>query len=59
VGDVVYGVKDARLTRQALHAWRLGCDHPRTKEHLVLTAPIPTDLNALLRSAFPLSVLSS
>jgi 23S rRNA pseudouridine1911/1915/1917 synthase len=57
VGDAVYGVKDRRHTRQALHAWRLAFHHPRTLEHLRLTAPIPDDLNGLLRSSFPLVVL--
>jgi 23S rRNA pseudouridine1911/1915/1917 synthase len=50
LGDAVYGVKDSRLARQALHAWRLSFDHPRTNEHLVLTAPIPDDLRAVLES---------
>jgi 23S rRNA pseudouridine1911/1915/1917 synthase len=42
--------------RQALHAWRLAFDHPRTGRRLRLEAPVPADLGralAVLREAFP------
>lgn len=57
VGDAVYGVRDSRLTRQALHAWRLAFRHPRTNQHLSLTASLPDDLSEILRSSFPSLVL--
>lgn len=33
---------------QALHAWKLAFDHPRTGQPLSLTAPLPTDFAAVL-----------
>jgi 23S rRNA pseudouridine1911/1915/1917 synthase len=35
--------------RQALHAWRLGFAHPRDGRPLRFEAPLPADLDALLR----------
>jgi 23S rRNA pseudouridine1911/1915/1917 synthase len=53
LGDTIYGRKRqselaARMTRQMLHAHRLGFEHPRTKKLMELTAPIPTDMKELL-----------
>jgi 23S rRNA pseudouridine1911/1915/1917 synthase len=63
VADAVYGGarREARLPeghplrraaaavgRQALHAWRLAFDHPRTARRLALEAPLPADLAAAL-----------
>jgi 23S rRNA pseudouridine1911/1915/1917 synthase len=61
VGDEVYGdgrdktVTDARvraliarLNRLFLHAEQLGFHHPRTQERLRFTAPLPSELTALL-----------
>ena len=61
VGDPVYGeprwsqISDPVLAaalrtfpRQALHAWRLALTHPVTRARLLLEAPIPRDLGALL-----------
>jgi 23S rRNA pseudouridine1911/1915/1917 synthase len=39
------------FARQALHAWRLSFLHPATGERIVITAPIPEDLAALLAAA--------
>ena len=47
-GDATYGGKDARVARQALHAWRLAFDHLRTHEPLVMTVPPPADMQELL-----------
>jgi 23S rRNA pseudouridine1911/1915/1917 synthase len=44
----------AAVGRQALHAWRLAFDHPRTGRRLSFEAPLPADLTAaleLLRAA--------
>ncbi len=63
VGDPLYGgekklsripagpLRDAvaGLKRPALHAWRLGFDHPRTGERMRFTAELPEDLEALLK----------
>ena len=48
-----------KLGRQALHAWRLAFEHPRTGQALKLEAPIPPDLDAaltLLRGSAPAPV---
>jgi 23S rRNA pseudouridine1911/1915/1917 synthase len=64
VGDPVYGeprwsrIADAKVSevlrtfpRQALHAWRLSFVHPITLERVMVEAPVPDDMRALLRSA--------
>ena len=49
VGDRVYGGRPrAGFARQALHAWRLGLDHPRTGSPLRFSSPMPEDLARLL-----------
>jgi 23S rRNA pseudouridine1911/1915/1917 synthase len=61
VGDPVYGeprwsrMADGKLAdalrtfpRQALHAWRLAFVHPITTERMVLEAPAPEDMRALM-----------
>lgn len=51
-GDPTYGraVTPGR-GRQALHAWRLSLTHPVTGEALSFEAPLPDDLQALLRES--------
>ena len=47
----VYGPESLRTVqfeRQALHALRLGFEHPRTRELLVFEAPLPPDIQDLL-----------
>jgi 23S rRNA pseudouridine1911/1915/1917 synthase len=64
VGDPVYGTSGARgisgpdrpwakelerrVPRQFLHAWRLRFEHPRTGAAMVLEAPLPPDLQAVV-----------
>ena len=50
VGDRVYGRRRSPLpvSRQFLHAWRLGFEHPVTAQHLELEAPLSADLAAVL-----------
>jgi 23S rRNA pseudouridine1911/1915/1917 synthase len=53
VGDLTYGAdpglaKRLGLTRQWLHAVRLGFDHPATGERIEVTSPYPTDLDVAL-----------
>jgi len=60
LGDTLYGgtkkgdarVKavQARLGRQALHAWKLVFPHPRTGKPVRCEAPIPADLRAAIES---------
>jgi 23S rRNA pseudouridine1911/1915/1917 synthase len=45
LGDTVYG-KPAGFTRQMLHAWKLGFNHPRTGVRIDCVAPIPDDFRA-------------
>ena len=52
VGDATYGnirlKSDATsFPRQALHAWRLSFQHPRTNEVLAIEAPLPDDMRSL------------
>ena len=49
VGDSTYGRKRGiAFGRQALHAWRLGFTHPRTREAVQWESPLPADFAALL-----------
>jgi 23S rRNA pseudouridine1911/1915/1917 synthase len=44
LGDSVYGGRRAgHFSRQMLHAWKLGFDHPRTKKRMEFEAPAPED----------------
>jgi 23S rRNA pseudouridine1911/1915/1917 synthase len=44
LGDKVYGGKYAtNFSRQMLHAWKLGFQHPRTGEGMRFEAPLPRD----------------
>jgi hypothetical protein len=42
-----------RLTRPFLHAERLAFTHPRTGERLSFEAPLPEDLESVLRDITP------
>jgi 23S rRNA pseudouridine1911/1915/1917 synthase len=53
VGDTMYGADpslSARLglSRQWLHAHRLGFEHPRTQEYVTFESPYPADLQVAL-----------
>jgi 23S rRNA pseudouridine1911/1915/1917 synthase len=53
VGDPAYGKahgKSITFPRQALHAWKLGLDHPVTRAPMQWEAPLPADFAALLSS---------
>ena len=45
LGDRVYGTADERITRQALHAWRITLPHPITRAPLAIEAPMPGDMD--------------
>jgi len=49
VGDKMYGVKSAHLSRQFLHASRLGFNHPATGEYVEFTSDLPPDLEQALK----------
>jgi 23S rRNA pseudouridine1911/1915/1917 synthase len=49
VGDPVYGRRHGlAFHRQALHAWRLGLDHPVTRRPMRWESPLPADFAGLL-----------
>jgi 23S rRNA pseudouridine1911/1915/1917 synthase len=51
VGDPVYGRRHGIVfRRQALHACRLGLDHPLTRRPINWESPLPADFAALLDS---------
>ena len=49
-GDTLYGETDdsGLISRQALHAYKLKFQSPRTKDELVLTAKLPADIEKLI-----------
>ena len=54
LGDALYGSSTSlrasgsdQMSRQALHAWRITLLHPRTREPLVLEAPLPQDFRRI------------
>jgi 23S rRNA pseudouridine1911/1915/1917 synthase len=50
-GDPVYaGRGEQKLARQALHAWKLAFEHPRTGKAMRFEAPLPADFRALLET---------
>jgi 23S rRNA pseudouridine1911/1915/1917 synthase len=60
IGDATYGGSRApvRFGRQALHAWRLALDHPRTKARMSWQSDPPDDLRTLaVELGFDLDVL--
>lgn len=48
LGDFLYQSDRSRITRQALHSYRLEFLHPITKEALSFTAPLPEDMASLI-----------
>lgn len=48
LGDPVYGRSSRRIGRTALHAWRIGFEHPVTARRIEFEAPLPDDLRAAL-----------
>jgi len=50
IGDAVYGSVDPRISRQALHAWRVRMPHPVTRDTTVFEAPPPDDLGRLIQN---------
>jgi 23S rRNA pseudouridine1911/1915/1917 synthase len=49
VGDATYGVKSPYLSRQFLHAHRLGFKLPSTGEYVEFESKLPPDLEQALR----------
>ncbi len=50
-GDPVYAGRGPQLLgRQALHAWKLGFEHPRTGKAMRFESPLPEDFARLLKT---------
>ena len=49
VGDMVYGVKSPYLSRQFVHASRLGFRLPSTSEYREFTSELPPELEQALK----------
>lgn len=50
IGDYLYNPDMESINRQALHSYRLSFRHPITGEMLEFTAPLPEDMENVLRS---------
>ncbi|MBA7666122.1 putative RNA pseudouridine synthase [subsurface metagenome] len=50
VGDTTYGVKSPHLSRQFLHAGKLGFKLPSTGEYVEFESPLPPDLQQALKA---------
>jgi 23S rRNA pseudouridine1911/1915/1917 synthase len=50
LGDKVYGTASEAIDRQALHAQLLGFRHPVTEENVTVEAPLPADMENLLKA---------
>lgn len=48
LSDSLYGKKDKRIHRCALHAYQLSFPHPLTKEIITCTCDLPADMKSLL-----------
>lgn len=51
IADTTLGAALRAFPRQALHAWRIELAHPTSRGRLVIEAPLPPDLTALLAAA--------
>jgi 23S rRNA pseudouridine1911/1915/1917 synthase len=49
VGDATYGITSPHLSRQFLHASRLGFSLPSTSQYVEFTSPLPPDLEQALK----------
>ncbi len=50
LGDPLYGTKDERIPRQALHSWMIGFLHPAGKRYLEFKSEPPEDIRKLIDS---------
>ncbi|WP_239256925.1 RluA family pseudouridine synthase [Listeria ilorinensis] len=51
IGDGLYGGPTELLKRQALHSYHLHLLHPLTEEYMVFEAPLPLDMQNILKRA--------
>ena len=48
-GDAAYGSPDPSVARQTLHAWRVTFPHPRSRQDMMIEAPVPDDIGCAWR----------
>lgn len=58
-GDDMYGSESEYISRHALHSHVLEFPHPKSKELIFITAPLPEDMLKLLGSLFSENAISS
>lgn len=44
LGDTLYGKASKKISRQALHSYKICLVHPVTKKHLTFQSELPTDM---------------
>ncbi|MFA5576846.1 MAG: RluA family pseudouridine synthase [Tissierellaceae bacterium] len=49
IGDSLYGEGDTFIRRQALHSYYIRARHPRNKEDIEFIAPLPRDMEELIK----------
>ncbi len=49
LGDSLYGKSSNLINRQALHAYHIQFIHPVTRKLIDVTAPIPEDMENLIK----------
>lgn len=49
IGDILYNEESPYINRQALHSSYLKAKHPRSKEDIQFYAPLPEDMNSLIK----------
>lgn len=47
LGDTLYGTPSPKISRQALHAYKVSFIHPITKKNIVLETELPEDMKVL------------
>ena len=52
LGDTLYGTPSPLISRQALHAYKVSFIHPITKEKIIISAPLPKDMENVINSLF-------
>ena len=57
--DDMYGSESEYISRHALHSHVLEFPHPKSKELIFITAPLPEDMLKLLGSLFSENAISS
>ena len=51
IGDSLYGIVSNLIERQALHAFKVTFIHPLTNKQLVIEAPIPNDMEKIIKES--------